>query len=140
MFSNIVSFVRKSFSFEGRLSRNGYAPFAIVFILSGTVYALLEKRYGNPANFFQESAIYVFAHGKAAIVLIVLLIANTVKRLHDIELSGWWIWIFILTFGGGGVLYICLALIPGTKGPNKYGPDPLEKPSGVAPSSATVTE
>ncbi len=60
-------------------------------------------------------------------ILIALFIANlaaTTKRLHDIGLSGW-VWMLGILVGDS--LCVALALIPGTKGPNKYGPDPLEK-------------
>jgi uncharacterized membrane protein YhaH (DUF805 family) len=76
-------------------------------------------------------------------------LATGVKRLHDRDKSGWWILLFWLTpivlsaaartaiHGGAGVLltlasfaigiwaFIELGCLPGVRGPNFYGPDPL---------------
>jgi len=74
-------------------------------------------------------------------------IAVGLKRLHDRDKSGWWLLLFYLgpavldamgqLAGGGGVIFrlaasavsiwglIELGCLPGTAGPNRYGPDPL---------------
>ena len=46
-----------------------------------------------------------------------------IGRLHDFNRSGWWyLLLFIPIFGA--LVAIVVGLMPGTKGPNKYGPDP----------------
>ena len=45
----------------------------------------------------------------------------SVRRLHDINFSGWWVLIGLVPFIGVIVL-IVFACIPGTEGENKYGP------------------
>lgn len=45
-------------------------------------------------------------------------LAVTVRRLHDMGLSAWWALLAMLP-----VVYIVFALVPGTPGENKYGPD-----------------
>lgn len=89
-----------------------------------------------------------------------------VKRMHDLDRSGWWLlapWGVILTvaciiglfawLGAGedvtdtlwalgaivmiGSLlaqWIYLYLIPGTKGPNRFGPDPKDRRANFAPA------
>ncbi len=44
-----------------------------------------------------------------------------VRRLHDIDFSGWWILLGVIPLIGG-IALIVLACIPGTEGENKYGP------------------
>ena len=45
----------------------------------------------------------------------------SVRRLHDINFSGWWVLVgFIPVIGV--VALIVFACIPGTEGDNKYGP------------------
>ena len=45
----------------------------------------------------------------------------SVRRLHDINFSGWWVLVgFIPVIGF--IALIVFACIPGTKGENKYGP------------------
>ncbi|MCJ7520058.1 MAG: DUF805 domain-containing protein, partial [Anaerolineaceae bacterium] len=48
------------------------------------------------------------------------LMAVGVRRMHDTDHSGWWILVPIVN--------IVFALIEGTKGDNKYGPDPKAIP------------
>ena len=50
-------------------------------------------------------------------------LAVTVRRLHDIDMSGWWILISFVPFIGGIVLLV-MAVIEGTNGINSYGADP----------------
>ena len=50
-----------------------------------------------------------------------------VRRLHDMERSAWWLLLLVppITFIGVIVLLI-MSMFPGTPGPNRYGPDPLQ--------------
>lgn len=76
-----------------------------------------------------QPAAYVIANLLIITLLLILYLVAAVKRLHDIGLSGW---VLLLSFlPSGEALYVSLALIPGTKGPNKYGPDPFESISSV---------
>ena len=48
-----------------------------------------------------------------------------VRRLHDTDRSGWWLLLGLLPLLGGLVLLIFF-IIGGTRGPNRFGPDPIE--------------
>ena len=50
-------------------------------------------------------------------------LAVTVRRLHDIDRSGWWILIRLVPLIGVIVLLV-FALLDGTPGDNQYGPNP----------------
>jgi uncharacterized membrane protein YhaH (DUF805 family) len=50
-------------------------------------------------------------------------LAMSVRRLHDIDRTGWWL-LLILT-GIGVIVLLIFACLPGTEGPNSYGADPL---------------
>jgi uncharacterized membrane protein YhaH (DUF805 family) len=47
-----------------------------------------------------------------------------VRRLHDRDRSGWWFWLILIPLVGAVILLIWL-VSRGTRGPNRYGPDPL---------------
>jgi uncharacterized membrane protein YhaH (DUF805 family) len=70
-------------------------------------------------------SIDVLENDYAAILALVpsfwIYLAATVKRLHDLDRSGWWLipWLFI---PAGQVI---LGILPGTPGMNRYGSDPL---------------
>lgn len=51
-------------------------------------------------------------------------IAVTVRRLHDQGQSGWMYLLSLIPYVGGLVIFVFMCL-PGTRGPNQYGDDPL---------------
>ena len=51
-------------------------------------------------------------------------IAVQVRRLHDIDRTGWWWWIVLVPLLGW-ILLLVWDCTPGTEGPNRYGDDPL---------------
>ena len=94
------------FTLRGRVNRGLYWSF-IGFALLGFV---LTTAIGG-----------IDFGGLYALVMIIPSISIVVRRLHDINFSGWWI--FVLGFFSGIPLVI-LGLIGGTKGDNDYGPEP----------------
>lgn len=65
-------------------------------------------------------------------------IALVVRRLHDRDVSGWWYlgyilvsWIPIVSFAAG-IVFLVFMVLEGTRGPNRFGPDPKD------PGSADV--
>jgi uncharacterized membrane protein YhaH (DUF805 family) len=104
------------FSINGRISRG---PFWLVYLLLFAATAALVL--------FIESR----ANNNPVLVLIVLAlhvwiaICVTVKRLHDIDASGWLSIPIVLI----PIAVILVGSFPGTVGTNRYGPDPLERPS-----------
>lgn len=52
-------------------------------------------------------------------------LAVTVRRLHDQDKSGWLLLIAFIPLIGGLVLLVFM-LLEGTRGPNRYGPDPKD--------------
>jgi uncharacterized membrane protein YhaH (DUF805 family) len=70
------------------------------------------------------------------LVTLVPSIAVTIRRLHDRELSGWW-YLAAIVAGAipllnvlSGLALLVVLLLPGTPGPNRYGPDPKD-PTGA---------
>ena len=51
-------------------------------------------------------------------------IAVQVRRLHDLDRTGWWCWIVLVPLLGS-ILLLVWDCTPGTEGPNRYGADPL---------------
>jgi uncharacterized membrane protein YhaH (DUF805 family) len=48
-----------------------------------------------------------------------------VKRWHDIDFSGWWIFANFIPFVGTLGALVANGFIRGTNGPNRFGGDPL---------------
>lgn len=60
------------------------------------------------------------------IVSLGLLLPNIsvgIRRLHDIDRTGWWV--LIAFTGVGAILLLVWACMKGTDGANGYGPDPI---------------
>ena len=66
------------------------------------------------------------------LVILIPSIAVSVRRLHDREMTGWWYLGFIvlslipLIGFVATIAFIVVMALPGTPGPNKYGPSPKE--------------
>jgi uncharacterized membrane protein YhaH (DUF805 family) len=106
------------FSINGRISRG---PFWLIYLILFTVTAALvlfieTKTTNNPVL-----ALLVL------VLLVWIAICVTVKRLHDIDASGWLSIPVVLI----PIAVILVGSFPGTVGPNQYGPDPLERSSDL---------
>jgi uncharacterized membrane protein YhaH (DUF805 family) len=61
---------------------------------------------------------------------IILGIIMARRRLQDLNRSGWWLLVNLIPFAVIPlILYLLFA--PGTDGPNKFGPKPIENPPGT---------
>jgi uncharacterized membrane protein YhaH (DUF805 family) len=133
------------FGFSGRLPRLRY------FLLS-LIPAAVAFATGIFLAMNAGAGLAVFSEPRLVACMVVLVLAwivglsLTVRRLHDLNLSGWWIlaiWIVPAALEAGAVqalnnpqlgsllssvaslligLWLCLA--PGTRGANRFGPDP----------------
>ena len=105
--------LKKYFVFEGRASRSEYWWFQLIVSPSYFISEVLD----NEISFFF-----------LGITLFTLIpaISAGVRRLHDTNKSGFFLLISFIPFIGGLVLLFLLIPV-GTKGKNRFGPDPLKK-------------
>ncbi len=108
-FSNYVNF-------SGRAIRSEYwfwTLFTIIgiAIAAGVDYAIFNAPEGL---FYFVFALAIFLPG----------LAVTVRRLHDLDRSGWWIFLNFIPLIGFIVLTVWFCM-RGTPGPNRFGPGPL---------------
>ena len=64
------------------------------------------------------------ANGAISLALLWPLIAVSAKRQHDFDFSAWWALIHFVPAVGSLVLLLADGLVPGTRGANRFGPDP----------------
>ena len=103
--------------FEGRSRRKEYWSFTLVNLLILLSLTSVTSLVGLGGDAFT-----------VALVLQLLVtgvpgLAVTVRRLHDIGCSGWWVLLQLVPYVGPLVLLMFLVL-GGTRGPNRFGPDP----------------
>ena len=115
---NYVKQVYRNFAtFDGRARRLEYWAFTAFFLVVVVVTAMFSKIGGV----LEPVVVGVF--GIFFLGSFIPAVAVRVRRLHDINTSGFWIFIGLLPLIGGLVLLV-LSLVPGTRGANRFGPDP----------------
>jgi len=114
--------VKELLSLSGRMTR---AKYFTISLLSGFIFfglaAILDAVWKGASKEVQ----FIIAIPLGLIwwwVMVVII----VKRLHDIDKTGWF-WLIIFIPLANAILGIFLLFKKGTDGPNKYGPDPLKK-------------
>jgi uncharacterized membrane protein YhaH (DUF805 family) len=60
-----------------------------------------------------------------SLISIYLALALYAKRWHDRDKSGWWSLIILIPIIGAVWMLVELGILEGTRGPNRFGPDPL---------------
>jgi uncharacterized membrane protein YhaH (DUF805 family) len=108
--------------FSTRASRSEYWYWIIFAALSYQAASVIDRLAFLDNTFVQQ---WGFGPFYVLIVLALLLpgIAVTVRRLHDLDRTGWWILLWFTVIGGFVLLYwFCLK---GTADTNRFGSDPL---------------
>ncbi len=144
--------LRRYADFSGRSRRKEFWSFflfnlIVQAVLLGPIYSVFIGNMATmattePGNFEAAAASgfqfadHPIAAGLAALGVLWSLftvvpnIALTVRRLHDRDMSGWWylgmIVASIIPFVGfiAAIAFLVLMFLDGTKGPNRFGPDP----------------
>ena len=106
---------RKYGTFSGRASRKQYWMFVLWNLI---FYIVLFALVAAMRNAVTLGLYYAYA-----LVLLIPSIAILARRLHDIGRTACWILIAFVPFVGAIVLLV-FAVMAGTTGDNKYGPNP----------------
>jgi uncharacterized membrane protein YhaH (DUF805 family) len=111
--------LKKYAVFSGRARRAEYWYFVLFNIIVAVVLSLIDTLLGT-FNFMQGVGLL---SGLYALAVLIPTLAVTVRRLHDIDRTGWWIFINLIPLIGFIVLLV-FAVTEGTPGSNRYGPNP----------------
>lgn len=126
--------LRRYADFEGRSRRMEYWMFilgqVVLWVLVGVLCAVLfgmgASTYGEPRMFpFAGASLLVF--GVVGLALLIPNIAVQVRRFHDQDKSGWLVLLNLIPYLGGLIVLVFMFL-EGTRGPNRFGPDPKAEP------------
>ena len=110
---------KKFFNFKDRASRSEYWYFQLVF----TILSLPLFIYEDSSN--DTHLIYTGISAIIVLILFIPAISVSVRRLHDINKSGWFVIISVIPYIGWIILAIML-IGKGTLGKNKFGKYPLK--------------
>lgn len=114
-------------SFEGRINRGKFwAGVGILWVIS-LVMIGIDMNFLPPVIVLDPAS--GIGYGPLTLLMFAISlyvgIALYVKRWHDRDKSGWWTLIALVPLIGGIWLLVECGFLPGTQGPNRYGPDPL---------------
>lgn len=101
--------------FDGRARRAEYWWFVLFSILGQLVLAVLDAIVLRGAQILPT--LFVLA-------LFLPALAVGARRLHDRDMSAWWLLLWLVPVIGP-LLLLILFILPGTPGRNRFGPDPL---------------
>jgi uncharacterized membrane protein YhaH (DUF805 family) len=111
--------LKKYVDFSGRARRKEFWMFVLINTVISIVLSIVDFIIGT----YNQSVGLGLLSGIYFLAVLLPSLAVTVRRLHDTDRSGWWIFISLLPVAGGIILIVFNAH-EGTSGDNKYGPDP----------------
>ena len=121
---------RKYAVFSGRATRPEYWYFVLfVYLLAIPLVAIAvatSRSGSDELSGGAATAVVVISLAYLAVLLPTW--AAAVRRLHDTDHSGWFLFVSLIPLVGGIILLVTLAT-DGTQGPNRYGADPKGRTS-----------
>ncbi|WP_116132485.1 DUF805 domain-containing protein [Tropicimonas sp. IMCC34043] len=114
---SIQTCLQKYVTFSGRASRPEYWWFVLFNVLGTFVAGILDSL------FFGSSNVGVLG-GLWSLALLLPGISVGVRRLHDLDKSGWWLLLGVIPLIGWIILIVWF-VGRGTNGPNRFGAAPV---------------
>lgn len=106
-----INVLRKYAVFSGRSSRKEYWVFFLMNLIIGIIIGVIQGLLGVYGKGIGNSLSTIYS-----LAILIPNLALCIRRMHDVNKSGWFILIPIYN--------LILTLTAGIKGDNKYGPDP----------------
>ncbi|MGB9013409.1 MAG: DUF805 domain-containing protein [Aeromicrobium sp.] len=107
----VSSVLSKYADFTGRARRSEYWFWFLAVIIGAIVTSIIDSIIGAPITYV------VFMLG-----ILVPNIAVSIRRMHDIGKSGWWILVGLIPFIGAIILIVWF--VGDSQPDNEYGPNP----------------
>lgn len=115
----LVSFIKNLF--RGRLGRLDYFLFVfLTAIAAGIISSVLLAAVSTFESDGMTNAMAVISVIIYLCIALPLILSGHIRRLHDMQMSGFWVLSFIIPLVGG-IFIIVLLFARGTIGINKYG-------------------
>ena len=123
-----ISALKKYAVFSGRSRRAEYWYFVLFSVILGFVIGSIETFiYGLDSEAFVTPGLFI------SLAMVVPGIAVGVRRLHDVDKSGWWMLLWFVLIIGWIPLFVWAVKV-GTIGSNRFGDDPKQEEHGTQES------
>ena len=111
--------------FSGRSRRKEYWMFTLFILIVYVVLWVLGGGMSEMADPYAEPEfnIWMIVLVIFALATIIPGLAVQVRRFHDQDKSGWFVLLGFIPFIGGLIVLVFM-LLEGTRGENRFGPDP----------------
>ena len=104
----------------GRATRSVFWYWTLFSFLVATAGAVIDMAIFGAAK---ETALF---GPLLSLALLIPDVAVSIRRLHDLDRK--WAWLLINFTGIGAIVLLVWFCMQGTRGPNRFGPDPLARP------------
>jgi len=116
-----LNVLRKYKEFEGRAGRSEFWYAYLINVITLFVLGLVDWWLG----LFSEEMQMGLLSTMYALAVFLPMLAVKIRRLHDTDHSGWWVFVVLVPVIGWIILLIWL-VTEGTEGENQYGEDQQE--------------
>ena len=103
-------------NFSGRACRSEYWFWVLWMIIFAIIAAVIDHTVLSESEWSPVTTIFDLATFLPSLAI-------GIRRLHDIDRTGWWTLIALTVIGI--ILLLIWACMRGTAGPNRFGADPL---------------
>ena len=109
-------------NFSGRASRSEFWLFVLFTFVVSLMLGFLDPLIAG-VSFMDYDEVFAPLSTIFTIAIIIPSIAVNVRRLHDVDRSGWWLLIELTVIGILLILFWCCK--KGDEGENRFGPKPI---------------
>ncbi|MBB3048890.1 uncharacterized membrane protein YhaH (DUF805 family) [Litorivivens lipolytica] len=113
--------LKKYATFEGRARRKEYWLFTLFVLIGQFVANIID----GLLVILSEGAVVPFVSLLFLLVILLPWFAVSVRRLHDVDRTGWWVVIGLIPLIGSLVLLV-FACLDSQQGSNRFGANPKE--------------
>jgi uncharacterized membrane protein YhaH (DUF805 family) len=114
-----VDVVKKYAVFNGRARRKEYWMYTLIYMVIAIVLSVVDLAVLGTNILVPILTVALFLPS----------LGVTIRRLHDTDRSGWWVFISIVPLVG--LIVMLVFLCADSKDANKYGPNPKFAPAHV---------
>ena len=120
-----MELLEKIYTIQGRLNRLRFWKYYVGWLLFSTLTGLILGFFLGFLTTDPKSLLVTVPTGIWSFMAGVGTIMINIRRLHDLDKSGWWLLVALVPFVNI-IFLLYLWLAPGTVGRNRFGSDPLE--------------
>ncbi|WP_372840896.1 DUF805 domain-containing protein [Phaeovulum sp.] len=126
---SVKTCLSKYATFSGRAQRSEFWWFLLFTSLGAALLSMVDIAvFGTTTTYsggVSGSTDTTILSGVFSLLVFLPSLSVTVRRLHDLDKSGWWVLLWLIPVIGWIILIVWYAT-GGVRGENRFGPDPLE--------------